>query len=60
MFLRHGRLAGRRDARDGQAAVEYVILAGMMLAAVTILAVFLYTFRENSGRVLDLVASDYP
>lgn len=40
--------------------VEYVITAGMLVLTVTIFAVFLYTFREHSGRVLDLVASEYP
>ena len=46
--------------KHGQAMIEYVIIAGMLLAAVAILAVFLYTFKEHSGRVLDLVASEYP
>jgi len=40
--------------------VEYAIMAGIMLATVTILAVFMYTFRGHSGRILDLVASEYP
>jgi hypothetical protein len=46
--------------RSGQALVEYVIVAAMMVAALAILAVFLYTFREFGGRVLSLVASEYP
>jgi len=50
--------AGMR--RSGQAAVEYMLVAGMLIAAVVMLSVFLYTFREHSGRVLDLVASEYP
>lgn len=50
----------RLRERNGQTMVEYVITAGVLVAAVAILAVFLYTFRENSGRVLDLVASEYP
>jgi hypothetical protein len=37
-----------------------MIVAGMLVLSVTILAVFLYTFREHSGRVLDLVAFEYP
>jgi Flp pilus assembly pilin Flp len=45
---------------SGQTAVEYVIIAGMLMAAVAIMAVFLYTFREFGGRVLDLAASEYP
>lgn len=44
----------------GQAMIEYVITAGMLMAAVVILALLLYTFKEYGGRVLDLVASEYP
>jgi hypothetical protein len=40
--------------------IEYVIVAAMLVAATAILAVFLYSFREFGGRVLDLVASEYP
>ena len=39
---------------------EYAIMAGMLVLSAVILAVFLYTFRQYSGRVLDLVASEYP
>ncbi|MBL7077042.1 MAG: hypothetical protein ISS31_06195 [Kiritimatiellae bacterium] len=46
--------------RSGQVMIEYVIVAAMLVAATTILAVFLYSFREFGGRVLDLVASEYP
>lgn len=49
-----------RGARGGQTALEYLITAGMLIASVAILAVFLYTFKEYGGRVLDLVASEYP
>ena len=52
-------LAGR-DRTAGQAMVEYVMVAGILTAMVLTLAVFLYTFREYSGRTLDLVSSDYP
>jgi hypothetical protein len=44
----------------GQAMMEYVIVAGMLVAAVAILAVFLYAFKAHGGRVLELVASEYP
>jgi len=44
----------------GQATVEYVVTAGMLIATVSIMAVLLYTFKEHSNRVLDLVASEYP
>jgi hypothetical protein len=54
--LRFLRLGGRA----GQAAVEYAVAAGILTAMVAILAIFLYVFREYGGRVLDLVASEYP
>ncbi len=47
-------------ARNGQAMVEFLVVAGMMMAAVAILMVFLGTFREYGTRVLDLVGSEYP
>ena len=51
----------RRDsARSGQAMVEFVVVAGVMLATVAIMMVFLGTFREYGTRVLDLVGSEYP
>jgi hypothetical protein len=40
--------------------VEYAITAGMLVLVASILAVLLYTFKENGNRVLDLVASEYP
>ncbi len=50
----------RRNSRHGQAMIEYMIVAVMLTATMAIMAVFLYTFRESSGRVLDLVSSEYP
>jgi hypothetical protein len=59
-----GRFIGRKSTPcvrcAGQAMIEYVITALMLLSAVTILALLLYTFREHGGRVLDLAASEYP
>lgn len=52
--------SAHRRQRHGQAMIEAVLIACMLLASVAVFAVFLYTFREYSGRVLDLVASDYP
>ena len=46
--------------RRGQAMIEYIIVAGILLSVVTILAVLLYVFKQQSGRVLDLAASEYP
>ncbi len=50
----------RTRARAGQVMTEYVVVAGMVLASVMILALLLYTFKEYGGRVLNLVASEYP
>ena len=57
---RSGQARPKLKHRGGQAAVEYMIMAGMLVLAATIFAVFLYTFKEHGGRVLDLVASEYP
>jgi hypothetical protein len=46
--------------RTGQVMIEYMIGAVVLVGAVTILAVFLYTMRENGARVFDLVSSEYP
>jgi hypothetical protein len=51
---------GRAGRIGGQAMIEYVVIAGMLLGTVAIMAVFLYTFREYGDRVLSLVASEYP
>lgn len=40
--------------------LEFIIVASMMILTVSILAVLLYTFKENSSRVLYLVGSEYP
>lgn len=40
--------------------VEYIVAAGMLLAAFAVLALLLYTFREHGGRILRLVGSEYP
>lgn len=46
--------------RAGQAVLEHVVTAGILLVVVVMLALFLYVFKEYGGRILDLVASDYP
>jgi hypothetical protein len=46
--------------RDGQVLTEYLVMAGMLTATVLIAALFLYTFKEYGGRVLDLLSSEYP
>ena len=40
--------------------VEYLVVAGMILAALAILSVFLLTFTQYGTRVLNLVGSEYP
>jgi hypothetical protein len=40
--------------------VEYAIVAGILVAMVALLALFLYTFKEYGGRVIDLVAAENP
>jgi len=49
--------AGRRA---GQVMVEYVVLFGLFLSVLGLLAVFLYAFKEYGGRILDLIAYEYP
>ena len=46
--------------RHGQAMLEYVVVSGMIVASVAILALLLYTFKQYGGRILNLVASEYP
>jgi hypothetical protein len=44
----------------GQAMIEYVIIAAILVSTVSIMAVFLQTFRQHSSRTLELAASEYP
>ena len=53
------RASGSRRRR-GQTLSEYAIASGVLLAVVAMAALFLYTFKEYGGRILDLVASEYP
>jgi hypothetical protein len=47
-------------SRSGQAMIEFLVVAGILMAVGAILAVFLSTFSEYGTRVLDLVGSEYP
>ena len=47
-------------ASRGQAMVEYVIIAGLLMASLGIFTVFFVTFKEYGGRILALVSSEYP
>lgn len=49
-----------RNRRQGQAMIEYVIVFVALLAVVMALAALMYVLRQQSNRVLDLVASVYP
>ncbi len=40
--------------------IEYVIIAAILVSTVSIMAVFLQTFRQHSSRTLELAASEYP
>ncbi len=54
-------MAGSRDqGKRGQAMVEFMVVAGMVMASLAILWVFLATFKEYGTRVLTLVGSEYP
>ena len=53
-------LRDMRGSARGQAAVEYVVVLGTLIAAISILVVFLIAFREYGERVLALAASEYP
>jgi len=44
----------------GQATLEYAIVAGVMVAMMAVLSLFLATFCEYGERILDMIASDYP
>lgn len=47
-------------SRSGQAMVEYVVVAGTLLAALTMFYLFQGTFGEFGTRVLNLIGSEYP
>ena len=46
--------------RSGQAMIEYIVCAAILVMLTGLLALLLVTVRESGGRVLDLVASEYP
>lgn len=51
---------GRLRDRSGQAMVEYVVCAAVVVMLTGLMALLLVTVRESGGRTLDLVASEYP
>lgn len=52
--------AEKRKGRSGQAMVEYIIVAVILMVLVSVCSLLLYTLRGQSTRVLDLVSSEYP
>ena len=54
------RAGKNRTSCGGQVIVEYVVTAGVLVFVGVLMALLLYTFRENGVRVLDLIASDHP
>ncbi len=54
------RMPVQRNRCSGQVMLEYVIVFVAMLGVVSVLALFLYSVRQQSNRTLDLVASEYP
>lgn len=40
--------------------IEYIITAAMLILSITVLSTLLYTFKQNSSRVMNLVGSEYP
>ncbi len=46
--------------RRGQTLVEYAITAGVILALLSGAALLLYVFKEDGGRILDRIASEFP
>jgi uncharacterized protein (UPF0333 family) len=47
-------------SNHGQAAMEFLLVTAIVVALTVILSVVLFTVREQGGRVLDLVASEFP
>lgn len=46
--------------QSGQAMVEYILAAVVVIGIVVVLAYFLSALKLSGNRVLDLVASEYP
>ena len=50
----------QQKRKSGQTMVEYAIVMVMLLALVAVCGLLLYALRGQSGRALELVASEYP
>lgn len=51
---------GRIRDRSGQAMIEYAIVAVMLVALFSVMAVLLHSVKSQSARASVLVSSDYP
>jgi len=40
--------------------IEYILVAVMLIACLSVMHLFLSSFKEYGGRVIDLAASEYP
>lgn len=49
-----------RSGINGQAMLEYIVVFGMSMGILILLGMFFYVFKEQGGRVLELIASEYP
>ena len=59
-FFLRGIIRQLPHSKAGQAMVEYVLIAGIMVLSLSIMALFMYVFKEHGARALDLVSSEYP
>jgi hypothetical protein len=50
----------RKGTTNGQAMIEYVIMMVLLLSSAIILSIFLYTYKQHSDRVVNIVSSEYP
>ena len=46
--------------KSGQAMIEYLVIAVMLISALGFGAYTLYALRSQSSRVIELAASEYP
>jgi Tfp pilus assembly protein PilW len=53
-------LQASKKGCSGQAMVEYLIVFIALFLIVGVMALSLYTVRQQANRTLDLVGSDYP
>ena len=50
----------KRRGKPGQTMLEFVLTFLLFSGLIVMLAMFLWTFKSYGGRILDLVASEYP